>query len=41
MNTFKNSTDSLNLRCSGLISPKAILVLPKYLLNFGCSAVAK
>ena len=34
MYTFKNSTNSQNLRCCGSISPKAILVLPKYLLNF-------
>ena len=37
--TFKNSTESQNLWCHGSISPKAILVLPKYLLNLGLYAL--
>ena len=40
MCTFKDSTDSQNLSCRGSIYPKAILVFPKYLLNFGFYAVA-
>ena len=38
-NTFKNSTDNQNLWCRGSISPKAILVLPKYFLYFRFYAV--
>ena len=36
----KNLMDSQNLCCRGSISAKAILVLPKYLLNFGFYAIA-
>ena len=38
--TVKNWTDSQNLWRRGSISPNAILVHPKYLLNFGFYAVA-
>ena len=31
--TCKDSTDSQNLWCRGSISPKVVLVLPKYFLN--------
>ena len=34
MNTLTNSTSSQNLWCRGSISPKPILVLPTYFLNF-------
>ena len=37
--TFKNSTDSQNLCGRGSISPEAILVLPKHVVNFGFYAV--
>ena len=38
--TFKNSTDNQSLWRCGSIPPEAILVLPKYVLNFGFYVVA-